>query len=138
MIHSKILERLKFLSFVRKALATVGMSCFADGRYIRGQMIIKMKDGCLLRREDEVKFSSERLNSISKRYALISLDRLFAEDAQGLLRGIYRLNFQRKDLDMVKAAAEYERDETCVFAAPNFVIAPTAPVPATVERRRGQ
>jgi len=126
MLYSKISEKMKFIFYVRKALIALGLTSFSDGRYIKGEMVIKLKEDSLLRKENQAKFKSEKLNNISKKYGLINLDQLFREDTEEILKGLYRLNFERKDLDMREVAAEYEKDETCVFATPNFLLAPLA------------
>lgn len=115
-------EKAGFIVYVRKVLEAMGLSCYSDGRAIPGEMVLKLRDEALVRNDKRVKFKSERLNSISKGYGLSSLDQLFKDGNSHDLKGLYRLTFRRKDLDMAAVLKEYEADETCVFAAPNFML----------------
>ncbi len=128
MVTTKVAEKFKFIFYVRRALMKMRLTCFKDGTYIRGQLVIKLRENALVRREQQAKFASERLNTLSKEFGLHSLDQLFRETNEEMLKGLYRLTFERTDLDMDEVAEAYEKDEVCLFAMPNFVIAPLTAV----------
>jgi hypothetical protein len=118
---NKSLEKTIFLFFVHEVLSSQKMALTWDGQYIPGQMIARVK-GSFHKENGKYHFSSKSLTSLSKKYGLSRIEKVFSKPVHPRFDSVYRFIFDQKDLNMKAISQRYEKNISIIFAEPNYRI----------------